>query len=144
MTTIYHQIGIKTSLDNAFNAVATLEGISSWWTPTTGDPGINGSLSFNFGEHNVVADVTQFKPNQSIEWTVRGEEGEWLNTHICFNFEASGEQILINFEHNNWNEATTMCSLCSTKWAVFLLSLKEFLETGTGKPYPHDVQINHF
>ena len=144
MATIYHQIGIKTSLESAFNAVATLEGISSWWTPTTGEPNINGALSFNFGEHSVVADVTQFKTNQSIEWTVRGEEGEWLNTHICFNFEESEKQILINFEHNNWKEATAMCSHCSTKWAVFLLSLKDYLETGTGKPFPDDIQINYF
>jgi hypothetical protein len=31
---------------------------------------------------------------------------------------------------------------CSTKWAVFLLSLKALLETGAGSPFPHDTQIN--
>ena len=144
MATIYHQIGIKTSLDNAFNAVATLEGISSWWTPTTGNPSLNGSLSFNFGEHSVVTDVTKFTANQQIEWTVKGEAGEWLNTHICFNFQEASNQILINFEHNNWQEATSMCSHCSTKWAVFLLSLKDYLETGKGKPFPNDTPINYF
>ena len=144
MTVIHHQIGVKTSLENAFDCVATLDGISSWWTPSTGDPKLNGSLSFNFGEDRVVAKVTGYEKNQSIEWTVVGEEGEWLDTHICFNFVESDEQVLINFEHNNWQEATSLCAHCSTKWAVFLLSLKDYLETGTGKPFPKDIQINHF
>ncbi len=29
------------------------------------------------------------------------------------------------------------------KRAVFLLSLKDYLETGIGKPFPHDIQIDH-
>ena len=31
---------------------------------------------------------------------------------------------------------------CSTKWATFLLSLKQLIETGTGAPDPDDVQIS--
>jgi hypothetical protein len=27
------------------------------------------------------------------------------------------------------------------KWATFLLSLRESLENGIGRPYPHDLQI---
>jgi hypothetical protein len=30
---------------------------------------------------------------------------------------------------------------CSTKWATHLLSLKSLCETGTGTPYPGDVDI---
>jgi hypothetical protein len=32
---------------------------------------------------------------------------------------------------------------CSAKWAVFLLSLKEILETGQGKASPNDILIDH-
>jgi hypothetical protein len=35
-------------------------------------------------------------------------------------------------------------SHCSTKWATFLMSLKAFVETGTGAPHPHDVQISNW
>jgi hypothetical protein len=31
---------------------------------------------------------------------------------------------------------------CSTKWATYLLSLKQLVETGTGAPDPIDVQIS--
>jgi hypothetical protein len=27
-------------------------------------------------------------------------------------------------------------------WAIFLLSLKEFVETGKGRPHPYDMPVN--
>ena len=42
-----------------------------------------------------------------------------------------------------WREETGMFAHCSTKWAVFLLSLKDLLETGKGRPAPDDVPIHH-
>ncbi len=32
---------------------------------------------------------------------------------------------------------------CSTKWAMFLMSLKAFVETGRGAPFPNDVHISN-
>jgi len=31
---------------------------------------------------------------------------------------------------------------CSTKWGVFLLSLKSLLETGKGSPHPNDLKLD--
>jgi hypothetical protein len=31
---------------------------------------------------------------------------------------------------------------CSTKWATFLLSLKDWLERAEGRPAPYDVKIH--
>jgi hypothetical protein len=31
---------------------------------------------------------------------------------------------------------------CSTKWAVFLLSLKSLLETGKGRPAPNEIKLD--
>ncbi len=33
---------------------------------------------------------------------------------------------------------------CSTKWATFLMSLKQFAETGKGEPAPNDVRISNW
>jgi len=33
---------------------------------------------------------------------------------------------------------------CSTKWATFLMSLKQLVETGTGAPHPDDVRISNW
>ena len=31
---------------------------------------------------------------------------------------------------------------CSTKWASFLIGLKQDVETGDGRPYPDDVKLS--
>ena len=33
---------------------------------------------------------------------------------------------------------------CSTKWATFLLSLRDLAETGQGRPAPHDLRIGNW
>ena len=33
---------------------------------------------------------------------------------------------------------------CSTKWATFLLSLRDLVETGKGKPAPADLKISNW
>jgi len=33
---------------------------------------------------------------------------------------------------------------CSTKWATFLMSLKQLVETGDGAPSPRDVTISNW
>ncbi len=143
MATIYHQVGIKAPVEKIFNAIATLEGVSGWWTLTLGEPTLEGELTFSFGEHDVFAKVTAYENNKHVEWTVQGEEGEWLNTRICFDLDEKQDQVMVNFQHADWKEATDFLAHCSTKWAMFLLSLKKYVETGTGMSFPDDIHINH-
>jgi len=143
MSTIYHQVGIKAPLNEVYNAIATPDGISGWWTRTSGDPDTGGELVFSFDDLSVIAEVTENIHGHRVEWTVGGEPGEWLDTRICFELVELEDQVMVNFQHADWREATDMLAHCSTKWAVFLLSLKDYLETGTGKPYPYDIHVNH-
>ena len=143
MATIYHQVGIKAPLNDVYKAIATTEGVTGWWTQTSGDPQINGKLDFSFGGHIVSVKVTANTAEQYIEWTVGGDAGEWLDTRICFDLEERPDQVMVNFRHDDWKEATPFLAHCSTKWGVFMLSLKDYLETGSGKPFPHDIHINH-
>ena len=143
MATIYHQVGIKAPLSDVYNAIATTEGVTGWWTQTSGNPENNGNLEFSFDGHIVSARVTAKTPEKYIEWTVAGDAGEWLDTRICFDLDQKPEQVMVNFQHTDWKQATPFLAHCSTKWGVFMLSLKDYLETGTGKPFPHDIHINH-
>jgi uncharacterized protein YndB with AHSA1/START domain len=143
MASIYHQVGIKAPLDKVYDAIATTEGVTGWWTQTSGDPAINGQLEFSFNGHIVSVSVTANTPGKYIEWTVGGDAGEWLDTRICFDFDEKPDQVMVNFQHTDWKEATPFLAHCSTKWGVFMLSLKDYLETGSGKPFPQDVHINH-
>jgi hypothetical protein len=66
-----------------------------------------------------------------------------VGTEILFQLETEQDQTFVRFTHSNWQETTDFMAHCSTKWAVFLLSLKNVLETGKGNPFPNDVQIDH-
>jgi hypothetical protein len=46
------------------------------------------------------------------------------------------------FKHAGWKEPVEFMHHCSTKWAIYLMSLKALVETGKGAPSPDDVQIS--
>ena len=82
MATIYHQLGIKAPLNDVYKAIATAEGVTGWWTNTSGNPETGGNLEFSFDGHTVTATVTGNIADKYIEWTVGGNDGEWLGKSI--------------------------------------------------------------
>jgi len=143
MADIYHQVGVKTVIEKVYRALITLDGLSGWWTEATGDTQVDGTLHFHFNDINIEMTILQLLPAKKVCWQCSEKEGEWKNTMITFDLEQAEEQVFINFSHSNWAEQSSLCSHCSTKWAVFLLSLKDYLKKGKGQPFPDDVQVNH-
>jgi hypothetical protein len=66
-----------------------------------------------------------------------------MGTEITFDIREEGGQTFVRFTHANWQEQSNFMAHCSTKWAVFLLSLKDALETGKGRAFPNDIHIDH-
>lgn len=143
MADIYHQIGVVTGSGEIYSALTTTDGLSSWWAPASGTSSTGGKLLFHFGEHQIEMTVRELVPDKKVVWQCTEQEGEWKDTLIEFELLDDGEQVFINFAHRDWAEQTSLCSHCSTKWAVFLLSLKDYLEKGKGRPFPEDTHINH-
>ncbi|MFG1882591.1 hypothetical protein [Micromonospora sp. NPDC049102] len=65
----------------------------------------------------------------------RREAGDWR-------FHQRGDYTVVLFSHAGWREPVEFMHHCGTKWATFLLSLKELVETGRGRPAPDDVRIS--
>lgn len=143
MATIYHQVGIRAPIETVYEAIATTKGISAWWTPTTGETSTGGKLVFHFGDHKVNMEVLKSVDNQLVVWKNIDDDGQWKDTLFSFELQADGDQVMVNFSHAGWIDVTELFTHCSTKWAVFLVSLKDYLETGKGRPFPDDIQINH-
>ncbi len=51
-------------------------------------------------------------------------------------------QTIVLFTHTNWKKPDEFMRHCSTKWATFLLSLKDWLEREEGRPAPYDAKIS--
>jgi hypothetical protein len=67
MPDILHKVGIKSSsLDNVYKALATVEGLSRWWTSDTrGESKVGGVLQFRFGDGGFDMKVLELQASTS-------------------------------------------------------------------------------
>lgn len=147
MAEIHHQIGILGKAEEIYHALTTDEGLSSWWTgETTGAGDVGSIIHFRFnGDDGPDFEVTELLPNELVRWRHSGRMPEdWMGTEITFRLVNKDSQVMVRFTHSNWQSPSDFMAHCSTKWAVFLLSLKEAIETGKGRPFPHDIHIDHY
>jgi hypothetical protein len=144
MVDILHKIGIKSSsLDKAYKALTTLEGLSGWWTSNTqGESQVGGVIQFRFDAGGIDMKVLELHPNKRVLWQVVGGPEEWIGTTVSWDLRQEGDWTIILFKHQGWKEPVEFLHHCSTKWAVFLLSLKSLLETGNGSPHPNDIKLD--
>jgi hypothetical protein len=77
-----------------------------------------------------------------VHWRVIAGPEEWVGTDVIFTLSQEGEYTIVLFGHKNWRDANEFTAHCSMKWATFLLSLRELVESGKGKPSPQDVKID--
>lgn len=141
---IVHRVGITAPKDAVFRALTTPEGLAAWWTEdTTGDGAPGGVLAFRFGPAGGFdMKVLEAAPAERVLWEVIDGPEEWIGTQIRWDLRTAGDFTIVLFAHEGWREPVELMHHCSTKWATFLLSLKQLLETGTGAPAPNDVKIS--
>lgn len=147
MPDILHRIGIQTaSIDQIYEVLSTNKGLAGWWTRnTTGEPDrLGGIIEFRFGAGGFDMKVIDLQPAARVQWQVAVGPDDWVGTTISFELKQEGDFVIVLFKHQNWREATESMHHCSTKWAIFLMSLKSLLETGEGKPDPIDVKIDNW
>lgn len=147
MADILHRIGVEqSSPKQVYDALTTLDGLSGWWTETTsGDTAPGSVIEFRFGDlGGFDMQVADLDPGRLVRWNVVDGPPEWVGTSIQWDLRQDGDYTIVLFKHEGWREPVEFMHHCSTKWATFLLSLKQLLETGTGAPAPHDVKISDF
>jgi len=145
--TIRHEVGIKASAEAVYLALTDTKKLAGWWTSDTRGNGseVGGTIEFWFGDSCHKFEVIGLQPGKLVRWKAHKEEGseEWAGTEIAFSLSADEKQCFVQFSHSGWRDDRGYYSHSSTKWAVFMLSLKDLLEKGQGRPWPHDVQVNH-
>ena len=144
MVDILHKVGIKSSSPNdVYKALTALDGLSAWWTSDTqGDSKIGGVIQFRFGNGGFDMKVLELVPAKRVSWQVVEGPPEWLGTIVSFDLKEQGDWTVVLFKHQGWKEPVEFMHHCSTKWAVFLLSLKSFRETGKGAPWPNEIKLD--
>ena len=147
---ILHRVGIKSAPDAVYRALTTRDGLAAWWTDRTeGDGPVGGLFQFRFVDGDVDIGgfdikVLELQPDRQVLWQVVGGPDEWIGTRISWDIRQEGEYAIVMFRHQDWREPVEFMHHCSTKWAIFLMSLKALVETGKGQPNPADVKIDNW
>lgn len=151
MVDIVQRVGIKAPAAKVYAALSTIDGLAAWWTQsTTGDANVGGTIAFRFhrpsGEEigGFDMDVLELTPDAQVRWRVKDGPQEWIGTDIEFTLSRQDDYTIVRFGHRKWREEGEFMGHCSTKWATFLLSLRDLVETGRGRPAPGDLRIGNW
>jgi uncharacterized protein YndB with AHSA1/START domain len=144
MPDILHRVRVTSaSKDETYQALTTCEGLAGWWTTdTTGDNREGGVVRFRFGDGGFDMEVLELNPGRQVRWLVVDGPEDWIGTRIDWELRPDGGDTVVMFKHRDWKEPVDFMHHCSTKWALFLMSLKSLLETGSGQPWPRDVKTD--
>ncbi|MGH7717587.1 MAG: SRPBCC family protein [Gemmatimonadaceae bacterium] len=145
MPDILHRVGIKSSPDDVYEALTTREGLAGWWTrDTQGETKPGGVIQFRFGAGGFDMKVLELQPAKRVLWQVVDGPKEWIGTKVNWELKQEGDFAIVLFKHQDWKEPVEFMHHCSTKWAIFLMSLKSLVETGKGSPDPNDIKIDNW
>ncbi|HEX6277961.1 MAG TPA: SRPBCC domain-containing protein [Polyangiaceae bacterium] len=134
---------MKARPEDVYRALATIDGLSGWWTTTTsGESAPGKKLEFRFDQHVVGMRVEALEAGKRVEWQcVDDGTPDWLGTRVTFELSEEAGRTTLVFGHRAWREANPFFAHCSMKWATFLLSLRDYAEKGEGKPFPRDIPV---
>jgi uncharacterized protein YndB with AHSA1/START domain len=141
---------MKASVDQVYQALATRSGLAGWWTvDTQGESKVGGVVKFRFsdGTRDIGGfdmKVLELQPGRRVLWQVADGPEEWVGTKISFDLKQEDDYAVVLFKHAGWKEPVEFMHHCSTKWAIFLMSLKSLAETGNGTPSPNEAQISNW
>lgn len=146
MSDILHRIGVADRTpQTVYQALTTVDGLARWWTQdTAGRPDdVGGRIEFRFppvGGFDM--EVVDLQPDERVLWRVVAGPEEWVDTTIDWRLRQDDGWTTVLFGHRGWREPVEFMHHCSTKWGTFLMSLKAFVENGSGAPAPQDVAIS--
>jgi hypothetical protein len=105
-------------------------------TWASGQPDTRGVAGRRFVAKIVVEELN---PVSRVRWKV--SNAAWPGSDIEFNLKAEGNDATLVFAHHGFPRADEGYASATTRWGLYLLSLKRYLETGKGMPNPDDSEL---
>jgi uncharacterized protein YndB with AHSA1/START domain len=136
-------IRVKAPAVAVFDAITTAVALTTWWAPATGDGG--GELKFFMNSPDpLVIHVDIATRATVVEWTVIDCPflTDWVGTRPTFTITpVDGHESEVHFRHVGLTSELECIDMCSRSWDHFMLSLRDYIETGVGSPMGSDVDI---
>jgi len=140
MADIRHRVGIAAPAERVYQALATTDGLSGWWTrDVQGDSRMGGKLEFYFGqpEPAAVMEVTDLVPGRRVGWRCVQGPDEWVGTSLAFDLTTSEEigETAVRFTHADWRNPIDFSLESMAQAAAQAEGLREVFR-GPSEPAP--------
>lgn len=132
MADILHRITIEATPPEIYDALTTIQGISSWWTDTcelSEEEG--GQCKFWFDRKATCFTMTakRLLPHQRVFWQCTDGPKEWIGTELWWEITpTSHRSCQVDFKHMNWASDEGMFPLCNSTWGGLMHKLKASCE----------------
>ena len=145
MTAERIEIDLAAPPPRVYEAIATADGVRSWWTDGTFAEEVGGVGRLTFGHGWTELRVEKLLPDSEVEWSCVGQHiehfdptDEWVGTTIRFSLIPldKGRRTHLQFTHEGL--AGLGCEeMCTKGWDHYIrTSLRGVVESGEGAPGP--------
>jgi len=138
MKAIIHVSDLATPPEKVFDALTTLSGLAAWWTTKVeGEAGPAGMIDFTFDDDfNPKMQVTGFAARSKLSWTCVAGVEQWRENTFRFELTPHGNGTRLRFRQDYASELSDDdYGSYNYNWGYYLESLRQYCETGTGKPF---------
>lgn len=137
---IRHSFFIGAPAERVMAALMDQEHIRNWWTREAQVVDGKGSFGWSGYGWNVELDMEQHTTPAHVLWKCTGSNMQntraWEGTTMSFLLVPEADGTRVEFAQTDY-EGSPCFDACDQGWAYFLgTSLKQYLETGKGMPYP--------
>jgi len=108
---IVHRIGVKAPISKVYEALATVEGIASWWNrDANGESRVGGRIYVRFHSidgaeiGSMSIQVVALEPMRRVVWRFDSGPDEWIGSEVAFSLKQEGEYTIVLFSHSHWRE----------------------------------------
>ncbi len=140
MPDILLEVTITATPDAVYRAITEQEGLARWWTPEAeARPEVGAVAAFAFtggpaGRFVIKMEIASLDPGHRVAWRVREAAPDWAGTRVTWDLTAVGNGTKVRFGHRDFVSTEGSFASVAYSWAWYLASLKDYLETGTGRP----------
>lgn len=137
---LFVTVDIDADPDTVFEAIASSDGLASFWTPNvSGTSKEGGTLEFGFepAPVDLQVHVDELAPGRLVAWSCPGPWPGWDGTTIRWALGDSPDaDTRVVLTHAGWSDDTPDADLGAVTftWAMVCGALKRYNETGDPDP----------
>jgi uncharacterized protein YndB with AHSA1/START domain len=143
---IRHLFFINASPETIVDALMREEHIQEWWTKEARVEEGKGILGWSKCGWTVELDMKQDTKTRTVVWNCTKSNMQnpntWEGTTITFTLTPEKHGTHLDFTQREYRDSPCY-DICTQDWEFFIgTSLKRYLETGKGMPYPEVLETN--